>query len=39
MDDARKKANKLLLEEQKKNFLDTIGVNPEGDEIENHEDI
>ena len=39
MDDARKKTNKLLLEEQKKNLLDTIEVNPKGDEIENHEDI
>ena len=42
MDDARKKANKLLLEEQKnkiKNLLGTIEVNPGGDEMQNHEDI
>ena len=39
MDDARKKVNKLLLEEQQKNFLGTIEANPGGDEMENHEDI
>ena len=39
MEDSRKKANKLLLEEQQENFLDTIEVNPGGDEMENHEDI
>ena len=39
MDDDRKKANKLLLEEQQKNLLGIIEVNPGGDEIENHEDI
>ena len=39
MEDARKKANKLLLEEQQENFLGTIEVNPRGSEMENHEDI
>ena len=39
MDGARKKANKLLLQEKQENFLGTIEVNLGGDEIENHEDI
>ena len=39
MDDAKKKANKLLLEEQQENLLSIIEVNLEGDEVENHEDI
>ena len=39
MDDARKKANNLLLQEQQENLLSTIDANPGGDEMENHEDI
>ena len=39
IDDARKKANKLLLEEKQKKLFDTIEVNLGGDEMENHEDI
>ena len=39
MGDAKKKANKLLLEEQQENLFSTIEVNLGGDEMENHEDI
>ena len=39
IDDAKKKANKLCLEEQQENFLGIIEVNPGGDEMKNHEDI
>ena len=39
MDDAKKKANKLLLEKQIEDFLVTIEVNPGGDEMKNHEDM
>ena len=39
MDDARKKANKLLIEEQQENLFGIIEVNPLGDEMENHENI
>ena len=35
MDDAKKKANKLLLEEQQENLLSIIEVTPGGDEMEN----
>ena len=38
INDVKKKANKLLFEEQQENFLGTIEVNPRGDEMENHED-
>ena len=39
MDGARKKANKLLLEEQQKNLLGIIEVNLGGNEMKNYEDI
>ena len=39
MDDAKKKANKLLLQKQQEDFIVTIEVNPGGDEMKNHEDI
>ena len=39
MGDAKKKANKLLLEEQQENLFSTIEVNLGGDEMENHDEI
>ena len=39
MDDAKKKANKLLLEKQQENLFVTIDANLGGDEMENQEDI
>ena len=39
MDDTKKKANKLLLEEQQEKLLGIIEVNLGDDEMENHEDI
>ena len=39
MDATKKKANKLLLEEQQEKLLGIIEVNLGGEEMENHEDI